>query len=101
MTAVVGGLLASLLQGYELVAKIDVRIFLVFCPELEFKETPIKGQYLDVSIPLPDDMVQTYSSRFRRFCHRTLLEGTPRVMLGTGTQPLGVMRPRLRRRKGG
>jgi hypothetical protein len=50
MTAVVGGLLASLLQGDELVAKIDVRTFLVFCPELEFKETPIKGQCLDVSI---------------------------------------------------
>ena len=55
MTAVVGGLLASLLQGYELVAKIDEGAsFSFFAAELEFKETPIKGQCLDVSIPLPE-----------------------------------------------
>jgi hypothetical protein len=50
MTTVIRRLLASLLQGYELIAEIDEGHMLAFAAKLEFEETPIKGQrFFDVS----------------------------------------------------
>ena len=80
MTTVVRGLLASLLQCNELVAKIDKGRLVVFAAQLEFKETAIKGSASSMS-PISRAIWLSLGSWFGQFHRRTLLEGEPYVQV--------------------
>jgi hypothetical protein len=69
MPPIISGLLAPLLQGDELVAKIYERGILALPTQAEFKQAPVEGQSLFDVAHLERDVVQSDSTGFTGVGH--------------------------------
>ena len=73
MAAVIGRLLAALLQGDELIAEIDEGHVVALAAQFELEQPAPEGQRLLDVADLQRDMVEAHDARFCGLCHRPLL----------------------------